>query len=58
MELKKADDINLVAHKLALSRLTFEDDSIDFHESALVIKATRGLISPFITYIHTIIHVR
>ena len=45
-------------HKPALSRLAFEDDSLGFHESALVIKATGGLISPFIAHALTIIHVR
>ena len=45
-------------HKPALSRLAFEDDSLDFHESALVVKATGGLMSPFITHALTIIHVR
>ena len=44
--------------KSARSRLAFEDDSVDFHESVLVIKVTGGLMSPFITHAFTIIHVR
>ncbi len=41
---------------LALSRLAFEDGSLNVNEAVLVIKATGRLMSPFV--IHTIIHVQ
>jgi len=43
---------------LALSRLAFEDGSLNVNEAVLVIKATGRLMSPFVTHTHTIIHVQ